>query len=187
MQEYEDLVARQNAAKDSAFQGVEIRTVIDIQNVLKQLDPEDLLNKPVADITVRARVSGHIDDNASAAFNISSQSSTKSHRDILLEGFGVMLRRNEASDKEAIKEPEPNIVINGREMPPPDVIAGDEAALSIDPLIERLLGGDRRGHYICWDLDDGFTYRYEIFQHRLTRRPTDSQDGLTQFGAVAED
>jgi len=41
--------------------------------------------------------------------------------------------------------------------------------LAIDPIISRLLGAYRDNELICWDLADGYTYRYDIFTHKLSR------------------
>ena len=46
----------------------------------------------------------------------------------------------------------------------------------VDALIKQWLGGHRDGTMICWDLADGWTYRYNIYDHRLTRHPTQGKN-----------
>lgn len=186
MEQYERAADRKRAAIRNQWKPPKIQTVGDIQAVLKQLDPSDRLNKPVGDVTLTAQMEARDDRDKSRLFQVNSKSSNQNHRDILIEGFALLRRRKDVAEAADQKTEEPVIVINDREMPPPDVITGDDASLAIDPLIERLLGGYRNGNHICWDLSDGFTYRYEIFQHRLTRRETSVEDNAASSGTVSQ-
>jgi hypothetical protein len=105
-------------------------------------------------------------DNHSKKFHVSAKTKTNSARDILVEGLNVIKRREEEAAK--ISGQQSSVVVNGKEMRSPSVISED-TFLAIDPVIARTLGGYRNGHFIQWDLIDGFTYRYDIYIHRLTR------------------
>lgn len=191
MEQYDRAADRKRAAIRNQWKPPEIWTVGDIQSVLTQLDPKDRLNKPVGDVTLTTQMEARDERDKSRIFQVNSTSSNQNHRDILIEGFALLRRRKDVVETADQKKEESVIVIgsdacpDGREMPPPDVITGDDASLAIDPLIERLLGGYRSGNHICWDLSDGFTYRYEIFQHRLTRRETSIED-RTASGAIPQ-
>ena len=60
------------------------------------------------------------------------------------------------------------VLINGRSVKPLK-IDGVDCVSVVDRLIRDWFGGYRDGILICWDLPDGYTYRYDITNHRLTR------------------
>jgi hypothetical protein len=85
---------------------------------------------------------------------------------MLMEGLKIAKQREEAAAE--IVNKEMSIEVNGKPMKSPPVIS-ESGVISIDPVISRMLGGYRHGHCVQWDLIDGFTYRYDIFEHRLSR------------------
>lgn len=148
------------------FEPPVIRTVSDIKRVLVMLEPSSRFNVKLDDVMLTTDMPGTDMDNRGRMFRISAKTKTNSSRDILLEGFKIIRQREEMATK-AMEQAQP-IAVNDKEMKPPSVIAED-AFISIDPMINRLLGGHRSGCFVQWDLSDGFTYRYDIFPHRLTR------------------
>jgi hypothetical protein len=146
------------------FETPTIKTASDIKRVLAQLEPNTRLKTD--DVTLAVHMTGTDTDNRSKKFHVSAKTKTNSARDVLIEGLNVVKRREEEAAK--ISDQQSVIVVNGKEMKSPPVISED-TFLAIDPVISRTLGGYRSGHFIQWDLDDGFTYRYDIYIHRLTR------------------
>jgi hypothetical protein len=178
--------ANQAARNEEAFESPTIRSIGDIQRVLQQLDPTDKLNIKLSPVKQDVQLLGKDQRGDQHQFQVSAQSETRTHRDILIEGFQILRKRlatqNEAEDKQPVLP----LVVNGQEMKPPNVISTDGVVLYIDPLIERLLGGYRDGMYICWNFGDGWIYRYEIFQHRLTRIEHVETDRSAGLGPMAE-
>lgn len=139
-----------------------INSVDDIRRVLHTLDPSNKLNERVPDTVVAANIYGT--DGKTNSASVSTK--TKSYRDMLIEGLGIVRSRiNAYQNVEGKSTP---LVVNNKEMVPPCVVAMD-TVLSIDPVISRLLGASRDGYHITWRLPDGFVYKYDIFEHRLTR------------------
>jgi hypothetical protein len=111
-------------------------------------------------------------DSRSKTFRVSATTKTNSSRDVLINGLSIVKQREDAAIKAS--ELMMSIVVNNKEMKSPPVIA-ENNHMSIDPIINRMFGGYRSGHYIQWDLIDGYTYRYDVFEHRLTRFKTDEK------------
>jgi len=97
---------------------------------------------------------------------VTAETLSKTRRTILLEGFETI--RRQAEIRKTINDRTEAIEVNGKLMFPPR-LAEAEVMVYIDPLIRRWMGGERRGVLICWDLDDGYTYKYDIFVHKLSR------------------
>jgi len=150
-----------------------VRTASDIKRVLTQLEPHSRLNMKLDDVVLMADMPGTDTDSRGRMFRVSARTKTHSPRDILLEGFKVIKQREDMAAK-AIEQELP-VAVNDKEMKPPPVIAED-GFISIDPIISRMLGGYRSGCFIQWNLADGFTYRYDIFSHRLTRFETEKRE-----------
>jgi hypothetical protein len=189
MEAMEKLADRERRVQEDAnkFKAPTIRTVADIQFVLNQLDPGSKLNKSIGDVAMSVDLQGSKGERAdgqTVTFRVNSKSGTSTHRDIIIEGIQILKRRGDVAKSANDKLESPQLVVNDREMNPPHVLCGEEAALSIDPLISRLLGGYRNGRHICWDLEDGYTYKYEIFEHRLTRKPR-VEDRSTAVGSFS--
>ena len=163
--------ANQSRRNRERFEPPTITSVGDIQRVLAQLDPKSRLNQSVGDVLLSADVRGS-DSESTRTFNVRAKSEEQSYRDIIMRSMQLLRQRREAKNT-PVKQVEP-LVVDDKEMLPPAVL-GDDGVLAVDPIISRLLGAYREGELICWDLDDGYTYRYDIFAHRLTRVSRDAE------------
>ena len=143
-----------------------ITTAEDIRHVLLVLDPAARFNTKSDDVQLAAQMEGTDQHNNRHTFKVSIKTKIISHRDILLAGFN-MLKQRQMLNEDALEAQIP-IKVDGAEMLPPAVLSNPEF-ISIDPIIKRLLGGYRKGCFIQWDLVDGYTYKYDIYGHRLTR------------------
>jgi len=169
MERLDRAVSRQRTARRTAeaFESPTINTVNDIKHVLQQLDPSSRVNDTQDDVKISTELTGSNGRN-NTNFEVDTVTSSKSHRQILIEGFKIVKQRLEAAEKVKNEKTVNSIDVNNVPMSPAPVI-NTKSRLPMDAIIERLLSGHRNGQYICWNLSDGYTYRYEIFQHRLTR------------------
>ena len=167
-------LARRNQSElnRQRFETAVVRTASDIKRVLAQLEPNSRLNIKTDDVTLAVNMIGTDAGNKSQTYHVSAKTKTSSARDILIEGLDVIKQREETA--QAIHDKRATVAVNGKEMRSPPVIA-ENGFSSIDPVISKTLGGYRSGYFIQWDLLDGFTYRYDIYNHRLTRFKTESQ------------
>ncbi len=175
MERFEQAMARQEQAKyrEQMAQQPIVTSVNDIKRVIAMFDPSNRLNKPIPNTNIQAQLVGSTDDNRKATFNLSASSASKTERDIIMDGINALRRRKQLLDKvEAAQQP---MTVNGVEMKSAPLINTD-GALGIDPIIRRATGGYRKGEAICWDLSDGYTYKYDIFQHKLTRFKRESDE-----------
>lgn len=143
---------------------VEVHSVADIKRLVAALDPH--LNPPQADIPLTADLTAP-DGGKSVIYRVETNTRSKSRRDMLVEGLTIIKKRVELSVK--MQESGEPIEVNGVEMRPAQIGNGIKGNTWVDPLIRQWLGGFRDGTTICWDLNDGYIYRYDIFTHRLTR------------------
>jgi len=174
MEAYEREAERQARAEANKhkFGPPQVSSVGDIQRVVAQLDPTNRLNTQSGISQVATTMRGNQEGTRSQGmFAVRSESADKSYRDILLEGLRTLRSRQDAV-KKAMASAMP-VEVDDRPMMPPPIIDKD-VSMSIDPIIERLLGGRREGELVCWDLADGYTYKYNVFEHRLTRVPRDA-------------
>jgi hypothetical protein len=147
-----------------------IKTVSDIQRVLAELSPDAQLNNSSivsTDIPV-IDGSGNIVNQ-----NVSIQTNSKDHRQVLLEGFTLISKRLQVIEKSKISNLE-YPTINGRASVPHQAI-NETLSTNVDEILDRLLGAYRDGLMICWDLDR-FTYSYDIFNHKLVKRDKHAED-----------
>lgn len=163
----------QKERKEQNFEEVVVETVQDIQRVLAQLDPNHRLNKGSGVANISSEVRGTGSEDKSYSFNVKAVSSDQSYRDIIMHGLQIVQDRRLAAGEIANKEMP--IVVDGVEMVPPKVI-GNSGALAVDSVISRLLGAYRDGELICWNLTDGYTYRYDVFVHKLDRVERDVKE-----------
>jgi hypothetical protein len=168
MEEIQRALSRQQQSRDraEAFEAPEIRTVNDIRRVLAILDPGIRTNKLDDKVLISTEMIGS-DGRKPSNFRVETTTSSKSYRQILVDGFQVIQQRLDTMEKLSTRE-KSLVEVNGKPMIPPPVVNCD-GRLAMDSIIERLLGGYRSGRHVCWDLADGYTYKYEIFQHRLTK------------------
>lgn len=141
---------------------VVVRTVDDIKRMVIELDPQK--NKSSA-VTMNTTVEV-TDQNRRATYQVTAPSRSRSKRDLLVDGLQIIRNRLEAKPSETAA-----IEINGVVMKPAMLGNAVDGLSWVDPLITQWLGAHRDGYFICWDIGDGFLYKYDIWQHRLTRAP----------------
>lgn len=141
---------------------VEIYNVNDIQAVIAQLSPSNNFTASAIPIETMLEAA---EDGKKVTYKVTSETKSKSKRDILIEGLDLIKRRMESPVEEDVEVLE----INGKTMKPAAMRSNVEGLSWVDPLIKQWTGGVRKGTLITWDIKDGFEYRYEIHTHRLTR------------------
>lgn len=133
----------------------------DIQKVLAEFDPSKSANSvsPI-NATIQAI---NPDSNRPMTYNVSSSTTSRSKRDILMDGFEIIKRRSAIS-----KSTTEQTTINGVDVSPPTL--NEVSSIPwIDKLIRQWMGAERNGLTIFWRLSDGYEYKYDIYAHRLTR------------------
>lgn len=159
---------------------MEVNNIGDIKRLVSQLDPKK--NPVQQTVPVGAIVSAH--DEATGKeqqFQVSAPTKSKSKRDMLIEGLDVIKTRMESEDRytnTAVVE------VDGKPMRAAAVGTGILCKTWVDPLISQWLGGYRDGVNICWDLGDGFIYKYDIYEHKLTRIEKDQPASDAAIGTV---
>ena len=138
---------------------VVVTNVADIKMVLMTFDPAKNPQSSIVPISA-------IIQNDKHQYAVNADTKSKSQRDMLLEGLELIKKRLETENDEIDSE---SIEINGRQMRPAIVQTGVDGYSWIDPMIKHWFGGYREGMHICWDLD-GYQYRYDPYQHKLTRK-----------------
>ena len=173
MSKWEEAIARQAQAEANALRAIKppvVNSLSDIRRVVAMLDPNAIDNKPAELVPISADIMTRDADGVRRVFHATANTQTKSRRETLLEGLQLIRTRRELADKAAsLVKP---LVVNGRTMQNLSPLA-EESYLSIDPLIARWLAATRDGDRIVWVLHDGFTYYYDIFTHRLTKKSTE--------------
>ncbi len=141
----------------------------DIKRLVAEFDPKK--NPRQIDIPLSTTMTA-TEDNQNVTYRVEARTRSKSRRDILIEGLDVIKGRMESAAR--IAELQEEIEVNGVLMKPARLGYQTEGTSWVDPLIRQWLGAFRDGIMICWRLADGYTYRYDIYQHKLTRVPTQS-------------
>lgn len=168
MESLEKLAARNALRLDpSILKPVEVHSFEDIRRVVNELDPKR--NPVQVDVPISTFMSV-TEDNKSTTYKVDAKTRSKSKRDQLVEGLRIVKDRMDVRD--TIAATQETIEVNGREMKPATLGYKAEGATWVDPLIKQWLGGHREGYIIVWALTDGYTYKYDIFQHKLSRIPT---------------
>jgi len=157
----------------------EVRTLADIKRVVAEYDPDTA--RDGEEVLLKTTMQGLGDSDQPQTYQVSAVTRSKSRRTILLEGFDVLRRQAEAKD--IINRQASPVVVNGRDMMPPR-LPDDNGAVFVDPLIRQWMGGERRGMHICWDLSDGYTYRYDLVAHKLTRVGREAEHGAAAAGEL---
>lgn len=165
MESLERARARQSQRlNENILEPIEVRSVGDIKRVVAELDPAKNPVAPIIPLSTQLEVQ---DGNKKSVYSVTTNTQSKSKRDHLIEGLKVVQKRIESELE--IKKSVQSVEINGRVVTPPKLGSGVDGHIWVDPLIRQWLGASRDGITIYWDLDDGFRYKYDIFQHRLTR------------------
>jgi hypothetical protein len=98
--------------------------------------------------------------------NLNTNTQSRTRREILLEGFEMLLKRQQLQEKALLKAIP--VEINGV-LSMPAKYRGVESNTWVDGYVSHWLGGKRVGVTVVWELSDGYTYEYDIFSHKLTR------------------
>lgn len=141
---------------------VEVRTLNDIKRIISIFDPNK--NEKSAEIPINTLLED-VEDGKKVTYHVSAITKSKSKRDILIEGFESIERRQKIDE---VNDVEP-IMVNGKEMKLATINSNTNSYSWVDPLIKQWTGGVRKGTLITWDIGDGYEYRYQIFTHNLTR------------------
>lgn len=155
---------------EDVYRTVEIRTFEDIKKVVAEFDPKHKHNQAQREIPLSTLMTAQ-EDNREVTYKVDATTRSKSKRDMLVDGLTIIKNRIESAGK--IAELQEDVEINGVPMKPAKLGYRTDGTSWVDPLIRQWLGGYRDGILICWKLPDGYTYRYDLFQHKLTRVPTD--------------
>jgi len=149
---------------------VVVRNVQDIKRVVAELDPKKNPQQENIEIATNLEFEGK-------TYEVRANTKSRSKRDMLVDGLSIIQNRIDAQKEfEDIGQP---VEINGVAMRNIPVGSGGASGRSwVDPLISQWTGGYRDGINICWDLD-GFKYKYDIFEHKLTRVENGSRSTTT--------
>jgi len=163
---------------------VQVNSLPDIQRIVASFDP--VRNPPRPTVIVRSNMLVNDVDSQIASppqMSVTAESHSKSKRDLLIEGLDK-LKKQIAVQEEIARRAEP-VYVNGKPMMPAKIRSGEQAGAWVDPLIRQWTGGYRDGILICWDINDGYVYRYNIYEHRLTRiKKSDRPTTTTAVGTV---
>lgn len=142
----------------------EVHTFDDIKRLVADLDPRK--NPRQIDIPLSTTMAA-TEDGQNVTYRVETTTRSKSKRDILIDGLNIIKARMDAAEK--IVELQEPIEVNGVLMKPAQLGYRSEGSTWVDPLLRQWLSAHRDGIMICWRLPDGYTYRYDIYQHKLTR------------------
>jgi hypothetical protein len=161
-------------SQSAALEPVHIYSLNDIKRVVSDFDPKK--NPESHDIELKTYLK-----DGDETYEVRASTRSKSKRDMLIEGIDVIKRRIEVA--EDIANGGEEVEINGKIMKPKPIGSGVEGRSWVDPLISQWTGGFRVGIHICWDLD-GSRYKYDIYEHVLTRVVQENGSGTPTPGPV---
>ena len=157
------LARQQQKLNPNILNPVEVHSIEDIKRLVAQLDPS--ANPRHSMVPIGATLTAQDNSGKSQTYSVSAPTRSKNKREMLIEGFDIIKTRIEAEQTTNTLEVE----VNGVAMKTPTLGTSSRSRTWIDPLIAQWLGGYRDGIYICWNLNDGFIYKYNIYEHKLTR------------------
>lgn len=144
----------------SILEAVKVRSLNDIKGVISSLH-----NSPVASpVTLRTNFKTPVAD-----IQLSVETKSRSQKDMIFDGLSEI-----KSKMQCISAQVEESTVNGVALRPAKLPEQHRAFHKIDPVISRYTGGYRDGYLICWDLNDGYKYQYDIFEHKLSREATSS-------------
>jgi hypothetical protein len=150
---------------NSTLKPVEVYTVADIKAVLSEFDPAK--NKIQTAIPISTNLVGVDNEGKQSTFYVSAETKSRSKRDLLIEGLDLIKSRIEVEKQ--IADSDAGILVNGKLMKPASLGNSVHGLSWVDPLIKQWLGASREGITIYWDLQDGYRYEYNIYEHKLSR------------------
>ena len=161
MEALERAVAREaQRLSSSILDPIVINSIDDVKRALVDFDPNK--NKIQSEVPISV-----IMNSDGKTYSVNTKTKSKSKRDLLLEGLDVVKKKMAAEDD--MGRNIESVTINNRQMKPASLNSGVQCHSWIDPLIKHWLGGYRNGTDICWDLFDGYHYKYDAYTHKLTR------------------
>ncbi len=143
---------------------VEVKTIDDIKRIIIEYDPkrnQQAISIPISTILTTK------DGDKDVAYRVEANTKSKSKRDLLIEGLDIIKAR--IASAEQIAELQESVEVNGVAMKPAALGYKTEGSSWVDPLIRQWMGAYRDGIMLCWKLDDGYTYRYDLYVNRLVR------------------
>lgn len=162
MEALEKALARESSAKARGnFDPVQVSSVTGIKQLVAEFDPNKNPRHPEKPLSARLEVQ---EGGKNQTYQVDTRTRSKSKREILLEGLDVIKKRIERKNVDV--KP---VLINGHDVRPAAIGDGIAGHSWVDALIKQWLGGYRDGLLICWDLPDGYKYKYDIYEHKLTR------------------
>lgn len=147
-----------------------ITTVDDIRRVVASLDPNN--RNKTNEVNVQTEMVGSNQDNGAAKFNVSAKMTSYNQRDMLIRALGSYVNKQTKISEVANRSVE-ELIVGGKKASQCHMV---DTRLPIDDVIAREFGGRRIGSDICWDLSDGYTYKYDVFNHKLTRVKSGAAD-----------
>ena len=153
-----------NRLDKSILEPTIVKSMNDIKRVLAEFDPAMNREAPVVSVSA---VLSTVEQGKVKEYAVSAPTKSKSKRDQLIEGMEMI--RNRAEIDKTAKAATQSIMVNGREVKPPSLGDSVNGHTWVDPLIKHWMGAQREGETIYWNLDDGYKYKYDIFNHKLTR------------------
>lgn len=171
MEAMDRLIARQSLRLDPVemTKPANVKTYEDIRRILVDLDPRR--NPQQSPLQLSAFMHS-MEDSKDVTYRVEATTKSKSKRDIIIEGLDIIKSRMDAASR--IAELQEGVEVNGVVMRQAPLGYKPEGSSWVDPLIKQWFGAFRDGIMLCWSLVDGFTYRYDIYQHKLSRIPTDT-------------
>lgn len=157
---------------------VVVNSINDIKRLVSEFDPAKNPEAEVISLSTQIEVR---EGDKTVIYGVTADTKSKSKRDHLLEGMRMIENRQVAEQN--LDEMIEAVEINGRLVKPPRLGNAIDGHTWVDPLIKQWLGGLRDGIIIYWDLQDGYRYKYNIFEHKLTRVPREA-DGESATGSV---
>lgn len=168
MEALDRALARESSKLDKrVLQPAVVNSLTDIKVLIAELDPTRNSTAPIIPLNTQMEVR---DGSNVVVYGVATNTQSKSKRDYLIEGLKIIQNRQETEkNAAALIESAESVEINGRIMSPSKLGNAVAGHAWVDPLIHQWLGGSRDGCIIYWDLRDGYRYKYDIFQHKLTR------------------
>jgi hypothetical protein len=148
----------------SALDPVVVRTLMDIKRLLGELDPRH--TAAGEELPLNTIMTGHDETGRAHQYVVHSRTKSRSRRDMLVEGMEIVKSRLEAEQQPTESA---EVEVDGKTMRPASLQGSTSGHSWVDAFIKQWLGGYRDKLHICWDLGDGYVYRYDIFQHKLSR------------------
>lgn len=144
---------------------VKVRSLTDIKSVISSL-----LNAPN---TSSVKLSTNF-RTTKEDIKLTVDTKSKTQRDLIIDGL------TDIRSKELCVSAEAEVSsVNGISIKPARIPDQKKAYHKVDPIISRYTGGYRDGYMICWNLNDGYKYSYDIFEHKLSREATVSTSSGT--------